>query len=259
MAISRIILPNGKTYDMEDEGDYYIYSTADFQSGSTESEVVLFQYVEGGPVARTQATSAAPERNATHRDTNIGMPGAMGDDEAMSIFSMRVHVEEATIANELAGGSDMAETFVGFQPMTTAQNAARANRWLVCELRIMGDKAYERHRIGFFNSGWGVWTYITAAATRSVANFGEPSHAGARRIAIPHLIPPTETYEVGIRNTDGKTMNWVDQTQVEQTNIQLRFNVTLLGPRMRQVGRHQPKSPPILTGEPGPAGFSVQE
>lgn len=235
MAISEIQLPSGDVYRFEDVGDYYLYSAADFQSGATDTELIVFNYTESGPVSGTQDGTTAPTRTATDRDTNQITANKMSDDEAMSIFSTRIFVEEATITD---GGTanDGSQSFTRPQPIPSLENLGRFNRLWTWRLDIMGDKPFDLHRVGFFSAGWGPTGFI-AGGTISVGSFGVSSHQAARRMAIPVVLPPTQTFSGIFRNSAGLTFNLVTPGGVESDNVQLRTLTTLLGPRQRDVGR----------------------
>lgn len=255
-GVSTILLPNGKRYRLSDEGDYPLYSVADLQSGSTDPEVILFGYIEGDDVARTQDTVATPPREATRRDTNVETAGQMGEDEAMSIYSMRIFITEAQVPD--TGDED--ETFGGFQPSPDVRNLMRFTRWCVVSLKIMGEKDFELHEPLFFVPGYGPFVAIsgTGAAVVNAANAGFPGHGHARRAVIPHLVPPTETLKVVIENPDAKTLNWIGPDGDDpDPDTQLRTRVTLLGPRMKAVGVDSPAYPSPMTGEGSSQGVTV--
>lgn len=238
MAISEIQMPDGRVYRFEDVGDYMLYSTADFQGGCTDSELVVFNYSESATVSRTVDTSAAPTRVATTHDTNIITAGSMSDSEAMSVFSTRIFVAESTVTSVENGGqsNDASQSFTRPQPVPSIENLGRFNlKWLF-ELRVLGDKPFEQHWVGWFNPGWGP-TGSLAGGTISIGSFGEVGHDHARRLAVPVMIPPTMTFSGNFINPTGAAMTLVTPAAAESANIQLRVNTTLVGPRQRDVGR----------------------
>lgn len=237
MAISEIQMPDGRLYRFEDVGDYMLYSTADIQSTATDTELVIFNYAESANVARTVQVGVAPVRTATLHDTNIITAGRMSDDEAMSVFSTRIFVAESTVTNDGAG-NDAAQTFVRPQPVPSMENLARFNLKFVFELRVMGDKPFEQHWPGWFNPGWGPAGFLTGG-TVSVGSFGQVGHDHARRLAVPIMIPPTQVFGGYFLNPQGLALQLVDTAGANSSNIQLRVNTTLVGPRQRDVGRAQ--------------------
>lgn len=265
MAISKIELPNGVIYDLEEEGDFYVYSTVDIQAGCNDREISFFNYDESDQVAHSQDQATAPLRDASERDTNNTNKGTMGDDESFSIFSIRNELQESAVDSEEDDGSDDAEAFTGLQPLPALANVARLNRIFVLRLNLQGLKPYERHHLSFFSAGYGPDGYVVAAAASSASfgRFGVASHAGARRIAIPHIIAPTMVYEMLLSNPAGKTLvllrpdgtatSAVGGATNTTNNIQARMTTTILGPRLRQVGRHMPVRSPVQTGAPGAA------
>lgn len=244
MAISEIQMPDGRTYRFEDVGDYMAYSTCDFQGGCTDSEIVVFNYTEGSPVSGSTQTTVAPDRGATKHDTNLITAGTMSDDEAMSVFSTRIFVAESTVTN---GGNpdDGAQSFTRPQPLPSLENLGRFNLKVVFELRVMGDKPFEQHWVGWFNPGWGPTGFLTGGSV-SVGSFGEAGHDHARRLAVPVMIPPTQVFSGAFINATGQAVTLVTPAGADSDNVQLRVNTTLVGPRQRDVGRAQASKNPIV-------------
>lgn len=244
MALSEIQMPDGRTYRFEDVGDYMAYSTMDFQGGCTDSEIVVFNYTEGGNVSGSTQTTTAPNRTASKHDTNLITAGTMSDDEAMSVFSTRIFVAESTVTDNGAD-DDAAQTFVRPQPVPSMENLARFNLKVLFELRVMGDKPFEQHWVGWFNPGWGPAGFLTGG-TVSVGSFGQVGHDHARRLAVPVMIPPTQVFSGVFINAQGLPVTLVSTAGVDSNNIQLRVNTTLVGPRQRDVGRAQASKNPIV-------------
>jgi hypothetical protein len=244
VAISEIQMPDGRTYRFEDVGDYMAYSTMDFQGGCTDSEIVVFNYTEGGDVSGSTQTTTAPNRTATKHDTNLITAGTMSDDEAMSVFSTRIFVAESTVTDN-GDPDDGSQTFTRPQPIPSMENLARLNLKLVFELRVMGDKPFEQHWVGWFNPGWGPIGFVQGG-TISVGSFGESGHDHARRLAVPVMIPPTQVFQGVFINPTGQAVTLVTPAAAESANVQLRVNTTLVGPRQRDVGRAQAMKNPIV-------------
>lgn len=240
MAISEIQMPDGRVYRFEDVGDYQVYSCCDIQGGTTETEIVVFNYAESNQVSRSVQASAAPVRDATAHDTNIITAGAMSDDEAMSVFSTRIFVAESTVLSVENGGlpNDASQSFTRPQPVPSMENLGRFNLKWMFELRVMGDKPFEQNIVGWFNPGYGPVGFLTGG-TVSVGSFGEVGHDHARRLAVPIMIPPTQVFSGNFLNPQGTAMALVTPAAAESLNTQLRVWTTLVGPRQRDVGRAQ--------------------
>lgn len=237
MGISELVTPGGEVTRVEDDGDYPLFCVADLQTGATDPQVILFNYTRGQDVARTRQTAAALPRTAQIRDTNVESPQRMGEDEGMTIVSMRCEVLEHQ-CQTAAGTGDTTETFLGQEPGVLGVNLDRLGLWTVLRLQISGEKDYEVHSPLWFAAGYGAYhTFAgTAAAITSVAVNGMPQHPAARFVRVPHTIAPGEQYRVVLENPDGKTMVWLPPTGQGTTDTQLRLRVTLEGMRKRAVG-----------------------
>lgn len=235
MGISELVLPDGKTIRVEDDGDYPLYSTADLQTGATDPIINLFSYTQGQEVSRTRQTTAAVPRTAQIRDTNVESAQRMGEDEGMTVVSMRCEVLEHQC--DTTNGDD-AETFLGREPAVLDTNLNRLGLWTVLRLKISGDKDYEVHSPLWFAAGYGAYTMLagTAGAVAAVATNGMPQHPAARFIRVPHVIAPAEQYKAVIENPDGKVLTWLPPSGAGTTDTQLRVRVTLEGMRKRAVG-----------------------
>jgi hypothetical protein len=229
--ISQIVSAAGRKM-VADQGPYPLYSTGDWQRGSTDDFLRLFNYTTGDPVSRTTKTVQTVQRTSKLRDTNVATKGKMAAQEGMLITSIRLKLIELQAA--LVTG---AVTYAGQQPAVQLFNMEYADLQLMLRLYI-SNKPYEESAIQWYAAGYGAYATMagTAGTVTSIATNGFPSHDAARYVPQPHIILPDEKYHVDILNTLGAAVNWQAASGGTESATQIRFRCHLDGTKVRDVG-----------------------
>ncbi len=125
MAINRIRLPDGASFNIEEWLHWPLFSTLEGAAGANV-DLRAFSYVVGQPVPQAGVISTG-RRDATETDTNHDRRSAMGHDEAFICFSM-------TFEHFAIEGSDNQDSVFTVPPL---DNAAVAPILSGTNLRIM--------------------------------------------------------------------------------------------------------------------------
>ncbi len=202
--ITTLRMPDGSEVAFVDWTDKPLWSTVDFLSGWTDSEVDAFTYVPGDIVPAT--VNATTTRTSTETDTNLSTPASMASTEEMLVYAIKPEILEARTAD----GTPLDLTSVTFQE--SGQPAPRSNRiavfdfFLILRL-IVSQKIEQSGPLGYFNAGFGVFSGTTtnfagtSGADRGTA--GMPTQEAVRAFVIPTHIGGQEKYRVSLVNARG--------------------------------------------------------
>ena len=204
-TITQVRLPNGQVIDLVDWTDRPLYSTLDVQSGFTTQELSLFQYVEGDAVPGF-GTAATTLRTATLNDTNLSNPGTMASTEEMLVYAIKpevyfYHIQTLNDFTTRSYTTDPGAIGIAVLPMATGVGLEVLNQQLILQL-VISQKIYKQASFGYFNKGFGVNGFNTAAVGPSApSNNGSPSQEAVRSFVIPDHIGSQEKFRVQLVNT----------------------------------------------------------
>lgn len=207
-SITQVKLADGRVVDLVDWSHCPLYSTADFRTGFTQTEVSLFQYTEGGVVPGISATATPTRRTATQQDTNITTIGAMASSEEMLVYGIRAMYSafRLTTTNNFTTAGLLVLGLPVPKPETLQNFFAQTIGWLE-----ISQKRVHQATMGWYNTGFGVsgqgmylgGTAQTGTAGRAMATAGLPSCEAVCALAVPAHIGSTEKYRFVISNPSG--------------------------------------------------------
>lgn len=232
-TITKVRLPDGQQVGIVDWNWKPLYSTVDLLSGFTDLELYSFTYGKGDNVTMSSNFTAAQQRTATLKDTNISSTSEMSSTEEMLVYAISLEVYEMSLESD-----DVVVAGAG-GPIPKAANMGITHERLIVELEV-SEKAYYQASFGWFATGFGPFVgaaYGTPAANavRTFANNGLPSIDAVDRAPVPVHIGGTEKYKLIFHNPLGSAVDWVDEDGAADATAVIRVRANFRGLYKRQV------------------------
>lgn len=202
--ITTLRMPDGSEVAFVDWTDKPLWSTIDFLSGWTDTEVDAFTYVAGDQVPST--VNATATRTSTERDTNVSTPASMASTEEMLVYAIKPEILETRTDDNTP--TDLTSIFFqeGGQPIPRSNRLAVLDFFLLLRL-VVSQKIEQSGPLAYFNTGFGVFSggtrnqAATAVADRGTP--GMPTQEAVRAFVIPTHIGGQEKYRVTLLNAAG--------------------------------------------------------
>lgn len=203
--ITTMRLPDGSEVAFVDWSDTPLFSTADLLAGFTDTEVDLFQYVSGEPVASTNNITV--RRTSSDRDTNVSTPGSMASTEELLVYAIKPEIFEFSTDGELPTDANTATPSSPNQPSPTRKRLAILQSNLLVTLEV-SQKFTHRAGLGYYNAGFGpsaTTTFAGAALASPItaATQGFPTQEAVRSLVVPVHIGGQEKYRLRLENVTG--------------------------------------------------------
>jgi hypothetical protein len=199
--ITKVRLADGREVALTDWSSRPLYSTIDLLSGFTDQELRAFNYTESETVSQSGNFPAASGRTATLRDTNLSSASEMDSTEEFLVYAIKVEWHEFNHNSGGSGGFQNFEVDEAGNPIPSGPTMALLQNLLILELEV-SEKAFPQAGLGWFTQGFGpVIEATAAAAARTYANNGAPSHDSADVMPIPVHLGGTEDFVVILHNT----------------------------------------------------------
>jgi hypothetical protein len=233
---TKIRLADGNEVAITDWEWMMLYSVTDVLSGSTDTELYAFNYVESNPVSHSGNIPIAAQRNATLKDCNNTGKGEMPAEEEYITYGLAVEVWQFLADDEGDGESFYSVAAPGL-PIPRAANVAIATTRLVLSLEVT-QKDFYQGDISWFAHGGGPFMSASGGAAgllRTYASNGLQSKDSIDRSPVPVHIGGTEKYKAIFSNSDGTPLNWVDEAGNTDDTAIIRFKTQMFGLRKRSA------------------------
>lgn len=203
-------LPDGSEVAFVDWQDKPLFSSLDFLTGFTDSDLEAFTYVPGDTIPSTNNVTIP--RTATEQNTNVSTPGSMASTEEMLVYAIRPYYIEGVLDQASTDYNTFNFGLAG-QPAPSTSSIGIMQALLTLRL-IVSQKAEQEAPLAYFNTGFGAYGGVSqqtaALASRGTAGF--PTQEAVRSYVIPVHIGGQEKYRVQLANDGGNTVAFgVDQ------------------------------------------------
>lgn len=209
MSLNQIVkvrYADGREVALVDWTDTPLYSTIEVLDGATAEDMVFFQYTVGDPVPGFGPVPPTL-RNASDRDTNLAVPGAMASTEEFLIWSIRPEVFRLRVVSALAPDLAQPAAISNDSPEPTPTGKMLEVIALFCLLELeISQKFYSKASFGYYNWGAGAFISQSCGTQVSTGMKGLPSQEAVRRFSVPAHMGGQEKFKLSLKNPSGAVL-----------------------------------------------------